>query len=122
MLFIVLLFALAGASLDLTGWLEVLPLALVFVAARVAGKALPILVLSHASGLALRKSSLVALALVPMSALSMLMLQELTRISPALADEIGAAMYLAIALLAFAGPLATEFALRRAGEAAEEAR
>jgi Kef-type K+ transport system membrane component KefB len=122
MLFIVLLFALAGASLDLTGWLEVLPLALVFVAARVAGKALPILVLSHASGLALRKSSLVALALVPMSALSMLMLQELTRISPALADEIGAAMYLAIALLAFAGPLATEFALRRAGEAAAEAR
>jgi len=29
-------------------------------------------------------------------------------------------MFLAIAFLAFTGPLATEFALRRAGEAAED--
>jgi hypothetical protein len=57
-----------------------------------------------------------------MSGLSLLMLHELMRQSPALAAEIGAAMFLAIAVLAFAGPLATEFALRRAGESAEDAR
>jgi hypothetical protein len=42
------------------------------------------------------------------------------RRSPALASEIGPPMFLAIALLAFAGPLALGFALRRCGEAAEE--
>ena len=120
MLFIVLLFALAGAGLQFSGWSTAVPLALAFVAARMIGKAVPILLLSNASGLALRKSSLVSLGLMPMSALSLLMLHELTRSSPALASEIGPPMFLAIALLAFAGPLLFEFALRRAGEAAEE--
>jgi Kef-type K+ transport system membrane component KefB len=122
MLFIVLLFALAGASLEFTDWVNVVPLALAFIAARLMGKALPILLLSNASGLTLRKSSLVSLALMPMSALSLLIFHELMRISPLLAGEIGAAIFLAIAILAFAGPLATEFALRRAGESAEESR
>jgi len=119
MLFIVLLFALAGASLEFAGWLAALPLAVAFIAARLLGKALPILVLSNASGLALRKSSLVSLALMPMSALALLMLHEVMLISPSLAGEIGPAMFLAISVLAFAGPLATELALRRAGESAE---
>jgi Kef-type K+ transport system membrane component KefB len=120
MLFIVLLFALAGASLEFSGWSTAVPLALAFVGARLLGKAVPVLLLSHASGLALRKSSLVSLGLLPMSALSLLMLHELMRRSPALASEIGPPMFLAIALLAFAGPLALGFALRRCGEAAEE--
>ncbi len=121
MLFIVLLFALAGASLEFTGWSTALPLALAFVGARLLGKAVPVLLLSNVSGLALRKSLLVSLGLMPMSALSLLMLHELMRRSPALAGEIGPAMFLAIALLAFAGPLALEFTLRRCSEAAEEA-
>jgi len=121
-LFIVLLFALAGTSLEFAGWLGAAPLALAFVAARLAGKAVPILLLSHPSGLALRKSSLVSLGLMPMSGLALLMLHELMHRSPALAAEIGSAMFLAIAVLAFAGPLATEFALRRAGESAEQVR
>ena len=122
MLFVVLLFALAGASLEFTGWMQAAPLAAAFVAARLVGKSLPVLLLSNASGLALRKSSLVALGLTPMSGLALLMLHELTLRSPSLADEIGSALFLAIAVLAFVGPLATEFALRRAGEAAEEGR
>jgi hypothetical protein len=39
-----------------------------------------------------------------------------------MAAELGASMYLAITLLAFAGPLAMEYALRKAGEAAEDSR
>jgi Kef-type K+ transport system membrane component KefB len=122
MLFIVLLFALTGASLEFGGMATALPIALAFIVARLVGKALPILLLSNASGLALRKSALVGLGLAPMSGLSLLMLHELLSRSPALAAEIGAAMFLAITVLAFIGPLATELALRRAGEAAEEAR
>jgi len=122
MLFIVLLFALAGASLEFTGWAAAAPLALTFIGARLAGKALPIVLLSHASSLALRKSSLVGLGLMPMSGLALLMLHELMQQSPLLASEIGAAMFLAITILSFAGPLALEFALRSSGEAAEEVR
>lgn len=121
MLFIVLLFALAGASLDFSGWAAAAPLALVFIAARLIGKSLPILVLSAASSLTLRKSALVCLGLLPMSGLSLLLLHELLAQAPALATEVGPALYLAITLLAFIGPLAVEFALRRAGETAEEA-
>jgi Kef-type K+ transport system membrane component KefB len=122
MLFIVLLFALTGAGLEFAGWTAALPLAAAFIVARMIGKAVPILLLASASGLALRKSALVGLGLAPMSGLSLLILHELLQRSPPLADEIGAAMFLAITVLAFAGPLAAEFALRRAGEAAEEAR
>lgn len=122
MLFIVLLFAITGASFEFAGMAAALPVALAFIAARLVGKALPILLLSNASGLALRKSALVGLGLAPMSGLSLLILHELLARSPQLAAEIGAAMFLAITLLAFAGPLLTELALRRAGEAAEEAR
>jgi Kef-type K+ transport system membrane component KefB len=122
MLFIVLLFALAGASLEFSGWAAALPLALAFIGARLVGKTAPLLVLAGASGLTLKKSALVSLGLMPMSGLALLMLHELLTQSPPLAAEIGAAMFLAITILAFAGPLAVEFALRRSGEAAEEAR
>jgi Kef-type K+ transport system membrane component KefB len=122
MLFIVLLFALAGASLEFGDWAAAVPLALVFIAARFVGKSLPIIMLANASSLPLRKASLVSLGLLPMSGLALLMLHELMLKAPALAGEIGAAMYLAITLLAFAGPVATDFALRKAGEAAEDAR
>ena len=122
MLFIVLLFALAGASLEFTGWAAAAPLALAFIGARLIGKSVPVLLLSNASSLSLRKSSLVSLGLTPMSGLALLMLHDLLRQAPPLAAEIGAAMFLAIAILSFAGPLAIEFALRRAGEAAEEVR
>lgn len=122
MLFIVLLFALAGASLQFAGWSAAVPLALAFIAARLVGKALPILLLSNASGLALQRSWLVGLGLTPMSGLALLMLHQLMAQSPTLGGEIGPPMFLAITVLAFAGPLATEFALRRAGETAEESR
>jgi Kef-type K+ transport system membrane component KefB len=122
MLFIVLLFALAGASLEFGGWAAAWPLALAFIGARLVGKTVPILVLSNASSLALRKSALVSLGLLPMSGLALLMLHELLRHSPQLAAEVGAPMFLAITILSFAGPPALDFALRRAGEAGEEAR
>lgn len=122
MLFVVLLFALAGASLEFAGWSTAAPLALAFVGARLVGKMVPVLLLSSASGLALGKSALVSVGLTPMSGLALLMLHELMQRSPAFAAEIGSAMFLAITFLAFIGPLATEYALRRAGEAAEEVR
>lgn len=119
MLFVVILFAVAGASLQLTGWRTAFVYALGFVAARFVGKLVALLVLARPSALGVRQASLVNLGLVPMSGLALLLLEDLTALFPELAGEVGATMFLAITLLAFLGPPATEYAIRRAGEAAE---
>jgi Kef-type K+ transport system membrane component KefB len=120
MLFVVLLFALAGAGLEYRGWLAALPMALGFVAARYLAKLVPVLLFARRSGLTASKASLVPLGLTPMSGLALLMMQDLAQQAPALARDIAASMYLAITILAFAGPIALQFALRRAGETAED--
>jgi Kef-type K+ transport system membrane component KefB len=122
MLFVVLLFALGGAGLEFRGWLEALPLALGFIAARYLGKLVPIMLLARPSSLATRKASLLQLGLTPMSSLALLMMQDITLQAPLLANQISASVYLAITILAFAGPVALQFALRRAGETAEDAK
>jgi Kef-type K+ transport system membrane component KefB len=122
MLFVVLLFALAGAGLNFHGWLAALPMALGFIAARYLGKLVPIMLLARPSSLTVRKASLVQLGLTPMSGLALLMLHDLTQQAPFLAQDIAASIYLAVAILAFAGPLALQFALVRAGETEEDAK
>ncbi|HSD43175.1 MAG TPA: cation:proton antiporter [Burkholderiales bacterium] len=119
MLFVVILFAAAGASLEFSGWGAAFATALGFIAARFVGKAVAILVLARASALSLRGAWLVNLGLAPMSGIALLLLQDLARFDPKLGGEISAAMVLAITILAFLGPLATEFAVRKAGEAGE---
>jgi Kef-type K+ transport system membrane component KefB len=121
MLFVVILFTLAGASLELSGWRTAFVYALAFVTARFVGKLLPLVVLARPSALGLRQATLVNLGLVPMSGLALLMLGDLTALFPEFAGEVGATLFLAITLLAFLGPPATELAIRRAGEAAEGA-
>jgi Kef-type K+ transport system membrane component KefB len=116
-LFIVILFAVAGASLQLSGWRDALIPALGFIAARFVGKGLPLLLLARPSALSVRQASLVNLALVPMSGLALLLLGELTASFPEIAGEVTAPVLLATTILTLLGPLATEFALRRADEA-----
>lgn len=120
MLFVVLLFALTGASLELRGWTTAAPLALGIVAARFVGKLVPILLLTRPSHLAVRKASLIALGLAPMSALALMMLEELARGAPQFAQEVVPGMHLAITILAFAGPPLLHYALRTAGEATRQ--
>jgi Kef-type K+ transport system membrane component KefB len=119
MLFVVILFAVAGASLDLSGWRTALMPALGFVAARFLGKAVPLLLLARPSALPVRDASLVNLALVPMSGLALLMLGDLTTLFPEIAGDVAATVLLATTIMTFVGPLATEFAIRRAGDAEE---
>jgi len=118
-LFIVILFAVAGATLELSGWRTALIPALGFIAARFIGKALPLFLLARPSALPVRQASLVNLALVPMSGVALLMLGDLTAMFPEIAGDVAATVLLATTILTFVGPLATEFAIRRAGDAAE---
>jgi len=118
-LFIVILFAVAGATLELSGWRTALIPALGFIAARFIGKAVPLFLLARPSALPVRQASLVNLALVPMSGVALLMLSDLTAMFPEIAGDVAATVLLATTILTFVGPLTTEFAIRRAGDAAE---
>jgi len=121
MLFVVLLFALTGANLEFAGWAAALPLAVGFSGARFVGKWLPVLLLARPSSITMRKASLINFGLMPMSALALAMLGELTRQAPAVAREIATGMHLAITILAFIGPLMLHYGLRAAGESSDNA-
>jgi Kef-type K+ transport system membrane component KefB len=120
--FIVILFAVAGAMLEYTLTAGAIAGALGFIAARMAAKIIAVLVLARPSALAARKAFLVGVGLAPMSSLALLMLQDLARLYPEPGGNVAASLMLAITMLAFAGPLATQFAIREAREAAEGGR
>jgi Kef-type K+ transport system membrane component KefB len=115
-----LLFALTAARLD---W-RLLPAGALaagaLVAARMAGKGAGVLLLARAAALPLRKASLLALALTPMSGVALVMAHDTARLYPAFGPALMAIVVSAIVLLELAGPLLTHFALVRAGEAAPE--
>ncbi|MCX7893714.1 MAG: cation:proton antiporter [Burkholderiales bacterium] len=114
---VVVLFAFTGAMLEF----QVAPLAAVaglgIVAARALGKAIGVFAFARPSGLALRKASLLAVALTPMSGLALVMAEQAAVAYPELAPGLALTLLAAIAILEIMGPLATRFALSRAGEA-----
>lgn len=118
---LILLFALTAARLD---W-ALLPAGLlagvVLVAARLGGKALGVFALAPVSGLPMRKASLLALALSPMSGVAVVLLHDTSKFYPQIGPSLAAVVVSAIAIMELLGPLLAHFALVRAGEAAEEA-
>lgn len=116
---LILLFAITAADLE---WALVPAGALaggVLVAARLAGKSLGIFVLAPLSGLPLRKASLLALALAPMSGVALVLVQQTASFYPEIGPSLATVVVSAIAMLELLGPLLAHFALVRAGEAAE---
>lgn len=111
------LFVLTGASLrfDALGklWLVVLA----FIVARFLGKALAILIFGKPSGVRPGGAGLLSIGLLPMSGLAVVMVYDTARLYPAFGAELSAVVLSAVAVLELFGPLATQFALRRAGEA-----
>ena len=116
-IFMILLFALVAAEIDL----RLVPAGLLagaaLLAARYAGKTLGVVALGRWSGLGLRKSSKVALGLMPMSALAVLLVQETAQMYPEFAPQIRTVVVSAVAIMEVLGPLLLQFALRRSGEA-----
>jgi Kef-type K+ transport system membrane component KefB len=121
-LFFVILFVLTGASLEF-GALTTAGIAVAsFIAARFLGKTVAIYAFSGATGLRTRGAGLLSVALLPMSGLAVVTLHDAQRLVPGLREELGAIVLAAIAILELAGPVATQFALRRAGETQPESR
>jgi Kef-type K+ transport system membrane component KefB len=118
-LFFVILFVMAGASLRFDALPQVGFIAGMYIVLRFLGKALAILVFGRFSGLRPGAAGLLSIALLPMSGLTIVMVQDASSLYPEFGAKLSAVVLSAVAILELIGPLATQFALKQAGEAGE---
>ncbi|HSD53745.1 MAG TPA: cation:proton antiporter [Burkholderiales bacterium] len=118
-LFYVCLFVITGASLDLALLATAGAAGLAFVLVRFAGKAVGVLALAPVVGLGWRKGVLLATALAPMSGLAVVLVHQTAALYPEIRASVAPVVLAGVVILELAGPIATQFALRRAGETAE---
>lgn len=116
-LFFVVLFVLTGASLEFASLATAAGVAVAFIVMRFLGKALALLAFGRLSGIRPGGAGLLAIALLPMSGLAVVMVQDTALFYPSFGRELADVVLAAVVVLELAGPLATQFALRRAGEA-----
>lgn len=118
-LFVVVLFVVSGASLRIGEFVTGGTLALVYVLARFAGKSLGVLSLTYFSGARRGAAGLLCLALVPMSGTAVGMVHRTSLLYPEFGAKLSAIVLSAVLILELIGPIAVQFALKRAGEAAQ---
>ncbi len=117
-LFFVILFVLIGASLEFSAFSAAgAVMVAAFIALRFLGKGLALLAFGQPSGIRPGGAGLLAIALVPLSGTAVVMVRDTTSLYPAFGKELAAVVLSAVVVLELIGPLATQFALRRAGEA-----
>jgi Kef-type K+ transport system membrane component KefB len=117
-LFFVILFVLIGASLEFSAFGVAAAMAVAaFIVVRFLAKGLAILLFGRLSGIRPGGAGLLAVALVPLSGSAVVMVRDTTTLYPAFGKELSAVVLSAVVILELLGPLATQFALRRAGEA-----
>jgi Kef-type K+ transport system membrane component KefB len=119
-LFYVILFVITGARLDLALVATAGAAGLAFVVVRFAGKALGVLALAPLAGLKLRQAGLVAIALLPMSGIAVVMVHETALLYPEIRASVAPVVLAAVVILELVGPIATQLAIKRAGEAAQD--
>jgi len=114
---LVLFFALSAATMNVdslsASWLPVVAL----VAVRFAAKAAGVAAFGPLSGISRKKSLLTGLALMPMSALALMLIQQVSEWNPLIAQQTTAVLLPAVVVLQLAGAFALALILRRGGEA-----
>lgn len=117
-LFFVILFVLVGASLEFSAFNAAAATVVAgYIVMRFLGKGLALLLFGGLSGIRPGGAGLLAIALVPLSGSAVVMVRDTTSLYPAFGKELAAVVLSAVVVLELIGPLATQFALRRAGEA-----
>jgi NhaP-type Na+/H+ or K+/H+ antiporter len=117
-LFFVILFVLVGASLEFSAFsvAAAAPVA-AFILVRFLGKGVALLGFGPFSGIRPGGAGLLAFGLLPLSGSAVVMVRDTTLFYPAFGRELAAVVLSAVVILELFGPLATQFALRRAREA-----
>jgi len=121
-LFFVALFVLTGATLRPDQFGAIAWIGLAFVAARLAGKSIALHALAWPAHVSMRQASTLALALTPMAGLAIGMTQPIYDVAPEFGARLAAVVVSGIAILHLLGPIATRYALIRAGEGEPGAR
>lgn len=115
-LLFVVLFVLSGAGLDFSAPQAVAAVAGLYLVTRFLGKAFAILLFGRLSGLRAGGAGLLSLSLLPMSGLAVVMVHDTAALYPGFGAELASVVLAAVAVLELFGPLATQFALKQAGE------
>ena len=118
-LFVVVLFVVSGSSLKVGELATGGMLALVYVLARFAGKSLGVMSLTYLSGVRRGAAGLLCLALTPLSGTAVGMVHRAGSLYPDFGAKLAAIVLSAVLILELVGPIAVQFALRRAGEVRE---
>jgi Kef-type K+ transport system membrane component KefB len=118
--FFVILFVIVGLRLPLDAIGGVWPAALAFFGARLAAKVGTLYALGAVTGVPARRSLLTGLALAPMSGVATILVTDAAALYPEFGGKLAAIVLGAVVLGTLVGPLATQYALRGAGETGDE--
>jgi Kef-type K+ transport system membrane component KefB len=120
--FYVVLFVAIGAVLNVGDFAASAAMALLFIAARFVGKSIGVLSFAHLSGIRSGSGGLLSLTLLPMSGGALALSMGVAGLYPSFDSKLISMVLAASLILDLAGPVAVQFALRRAGETQEETR
>jgi Kef-type K+ transport system membrane component KefB len=117
---LMLFFALSAATVDLGVLLNAGLPALAVVLARSACKVTAVGLMAPLTGIVWRKGLLIGLGLLPMSAIALMLTQQVTQIDPQLGAQAGAVLLASVIVFQIVGALTLVYALRSSGEARAE--
>ena len=114
--FMILFFVLAGASLEFAAWRSVAPVAVVYVVARVCGRLIGGYVGAVCGNSARTVRNWIGLALLPQAGVALGMALVASSRAPQFSETLLPAVIASTVIFELLGPVATRFALVRAGE------
>lgn len=120
-MFYVVLFVVSGAKLQLVELMTGGAIAAVYVVARFVGKSIGVMSLTYLSGARAGAAGLLCIALTPMSGIALAMVHETANLYPRFGAQLASIVLSAALILELVGPVAVQFALKRAGEAKDAA-
>ena len=116
-LFYVALFVFSGAKLELSHFLDLWPVVLIFIALRLLIAIGMMTGLARLNGITTRKGALLGLGLVPLSGFNIIMVQHAVGYYPQFGAQLTAFVVSILVILELLGPICTRYALVASGEA-----
>ncbi|CAL94894.1 cation:proton antiporter [Azoarcus olearius] len=113
---VIALFMLSGATVSAGPLVAGVAAGIVAIVARAVAKLAGVMAFGPASGLGWRKSFALGVALMPLSAVALLLVEDVRTLYPAFAAELAPIVLCMVALLGVFGPIATQRALIHARE------
>lgn len=118
---LIVMFVATGSLLDPDTFASAALPAIGLLAARALAKGVAVFAFARPSGLPLRKASLLAIGLMPMSGAALLWTERTAALWPELGAQLAAVVLTALLIMEFLAPPALQFALKRANEAGDQA-